>query len=573
MARSKIALLLRMKYRMADNAMAGIRRHLWFHLAVGLGLLFVLVGGGTWFFYKLFFFLMSQPVFGPPLMDRLVGLVLLAFFSMLTFSNLIITLSTTYISREVEFLIGRPFEFSEVFSVKLIESIVYSSWAFAILSFPLFMAYGITRDVPWYFYPLAAVLVIPFLVIPAGLGSIFTLLIAAFLPARRTRTLSVVLGALSILITVVIARFMGLGKLLATAEGDEFLQVMGVLNVGSLPLLPNFWLTQGLTAIGPAVVGDIRFGEYFYWLAMLTSTALFLLQVCRWMVPSMYYRGWCLSKESASTAEVRYEWLSPLAHVDRLLTRLPPPLRALLSKDIKTFWRDPAQWTQLIILFGLLVIYVANLRSAAGYSKTFEVLIEKWRTLISFFNLAATCFILSILTTRFVYPLLSLEGKQFWIIGLAPQKRSRIVWEKYWLCFGASLVIAESVMMLSNYVLQVPAYMKYLSIVTVLLMAFSLTSLSVGLGALTPNFKEDNPARIANGLGGTMNVILSLLYIGLTVAMLLIPAYHIAVGSTDVLFRLKSWAIPYAAVFLLLQATAMGLPMWLGLRKWDRMEF
>jgi len=570
---SRITLVLRAKYRMADNAMKGIRKHLWVHLAVGLGLIFVLIGGGTSFFYALFDFLMNQPVFGPPLMDRLVGLVLLAFFSMLTFSNLIITLSTTYISREVEFLVGRPFQFREIFNVKLIESIIYSSWAFAILSFPLFMAFGLTRQVSWYFYPLAALLVVPFLIIPAALGSIFTLTIAAFLPARRTRTLSVVLGVVSILIMVVIARFMGLGRLLASAEGDEFLQVMGVLNVGSIPLLPNFWLAQGLTSIGPAIKGEVMLKDYLYWLALLISTALFLLQVCYWLVPTLYYRGWCLAKESASTTGARHKWTSPLALIDRLLVRLPPPVRALLSKDIKTFWRDPAQWTQLIILFGLLVIYVANLRSASGYSKTFEILIAKWRTLISFFNLAATCFILSILTTRFVYPLLSLEGKQFWIIGLAPIRRSRIVWEKYWLCFLASLIITESVMMLSNIVLDVTSYMRWLSVVTVLVMAFALTSLSVGLGALTPNFKEDNPARIANGLGGTMNVILSLLYIGLTIAMLLIPAYHYAVGDQAQLTRLRPWLIPYVALFASIQVVVVILPMWLGLRKWEQMEF
>ena len=36
-------------------------------------------------------------------MIRLIKMVLLAFFSMLIFSNLIIMLTTTYISREVEF--------------------------------------------------------------------------------------------------------------------------------------------------------------------------------------------------------------------------------------------------------------------------------------------------------------------------------------------------------------------------------------------------------------------------------------------------------------------------------------
>jgi ABC-2 type transport system permease protein len=115
--------------------------------------------------------------------------------------------------------------------------------------------------------------------------------------------------------------------------------------------------------------------------------------------------------------------------------------------------------------------------------------------------------------------------------------------------------------------------MRWLSVITVLVMAFALTSLSVGLGALTPNFKEDNPARIANGLGGTMNVILSLIYIGATIAWLMIPAYHYAIGNQEMLDRLRPWVLPYLAGGLLLQAVTITLPMILGLRKWNRMEF
>ena len=483
-------------------------------------------------------------------------------------------LSTTYISHEVEFLISQPLEHEDVFNIKLFESMLYSSWAFGILSFPLFISYGMTREVSWLFYPMSLLLILPYLVIPAGLGSTLTMFIAAYFPARRTRALSVVLGGLSIGLMVFFARIMGMGRLMATTKSDDFLEIMGILNVGSIPILPNFWLAQGLSAIAPAdKSGALQVGTYFYWLSMLMSTALFFLVVCQWLAPRLYYRGWCLSKESASTTELEVGKFSILAWLDRLLEYLPAQLRALVSKDSKTFWRDPAQWTQLIILFGLLVIYVGNLRSASGYSKTFEVLISKWRSMISFFNLGATCFILSILTTRFVYPLLSLEGKQFWIIGLAPMRRSKIVWEKFWLCFVSSFFIAEFIMILSNYVLEVSGIMRWMSVVTVLIMAFGLTSLSVGLGALTPNFKEDNPARIANGLGGTLNVILSLIYIGGTIAMLIIPVYIHAVGAEKWILLWDKWVIPYVIVVVLFQVVTIVAPMWFGIRRWNNMEF
>ena len=573
MATAHGALILKAKYRMASNALRGFRHHMYIHLFVGLGLAFVMVGGGTAFFHELFGFLMRQEVFGPPLMDLLVGIVFLAFFSMLIFSNLIITLSTSYISREVDFLMGMPLSNQAVFRQKLVESILYSSWAFAVLSLPFFAALGISRGVPWYFFPMVVLLIVPFLVIPASAGAIITMFVTAFLPARRTRALSLALGLIAVVLALSMAKVMGMGRLLARADEQNFLQIMGILELGSNPLLPSAWMTRGVLALAPGDLGKPDLGAYLYWLGMLSSTALFLLQVSRWLVPPLYYRGWCLSKDSANRTVASQSTWSPFRVIDRWLAILPRQKAALISKDMKTFWRDPSQWTQLVILFGLMVLYIANLKSARRYSATVQFLLTEWRTILAFFNLGATCFILSILTTRFVYPMLSLEGRQFWTVGLAPMKRSTVVWQKYFLCAATALGFALTLMLLSNWVLQIDPFLRSLSVVTIIVMSFALSSLSIGIGAILPNFREDNPARIANGLGGTANAMLSLGYIGLTIAMLVIPVNIYERAGWDMFMRYRVWTGLYAMAFVTLQLSAIVLPMHIGLRKWNRLEF
>ena len=62
----------------------------------------------------------------------------------------------------------------------------------------------------------------------------------------------------------------------------------------------------------------------------------------------------------------------------------------------------------------------------------------------------------------------------------------------------------------------------------------ALSGLAVGLGALYPNFDEDNPARIIAGLGGTLSFLLSLAYIGLVTAVMAVAlggARHFSVLS------------------------------------------
>ena len=54
-----------------------------------------------------------------------------------------------------------------------------------------------------------------------------------------------------------------------------------------------------------------------------------------------------------------------------------------------------------------------------------------WTNLVSFLNLAVVGLILSTFTTRFIYPMLSLEGRRFWVLGLMPVSRETIVWSKF----------------------------------------------------------------------------------------------------------------------------------------------
>ena len=55
------------------------------------------------------------------------------------------------------------------------------------------------------------------------------------------------------------------------------------------------------------------------------------------------------------------------------------------------------------------------------------------------------------------------------------------------------------------------------------LMSASLSGLAVGLGALFPNFKEDNPSKIVSGFGGTSCLVVSFIYMSLFIALIAIP--------------------------------------------------
>jgi ABC-2 type transport system permease protein len=244
----------------------------------------------------------------------------------------------------------------------------------------------------------------------------------------------------------------------------------------------------------------------------------------------------------------------------RLFTFARPDTRALIVKDARMFWRDTTQWGQSVMLFGLLGVYIINLRHF-----TQQLNNPFWINLVAYLNLSACALNLATLTTRFVYPQFSLEGRRLWIIGMAPLGLKRVVKVKYWLASLASLAVTVTLITLSCHLLKMSwdQIAFFASIVTV--MTFSLTGLSVGLGVLYPNMKDANPSKIVSGFGGTLCLVLSFLYILGSVLLL-------AIGTAGFHAHI-SWIVASIVVFCALSVVIGWLPMKLGLRQLDKMEF
>ena len=80
---------------------------------------------------------------GNLLAGKLLGLILLAFFSILLLSNIITALSTFFLAKDLDLLVAAPVGWLRLYLAKLAETIVHSSWMVALLALPIFTAYGI----------------------------------------------------------------------------------------------------------------------------------------------------------------------------------------------------------------------------------------------------------------------------------------------------------------------------------------------------------------------------------------------------------------------------------------------
>jgi ABC-2 type transport system permease protein len=205
-------------------------------------------------------------------------------------------------------------------------------------------------------------------------------------------------------------------------------------------------------------------------------------------------------------------------------------MRAIVLKDLKLFFRDTSQWSQLFLLFALMVVYIYSFKFLPldrAAMPSFYL-----QNLIAFLNLGMVGFVTSAIAVRFVFPAVSLEGTSFWIIRSAPLSISAFLWAKFSSSLLPLLVLAEALIILSNTLLKVTPFMMELGIVTVFMITFGITSLGVGLGAVFPRFKHENVAQIPTGFGGIVYMLITMLFIGAVIIIEAWPTYRIFKAQT-----------------------------------------
>ena len=146
---------------------------------------------------------------------------------------------------------------------------------------------------------------------------------------------------------------------------------------------------------------------------------------------------------------------------------------------------------------------------------------------ISLMNLCGTAILLCAGLSRFIFPLISLEGRKFWILGLTPVSREQILRGKFAFAATGSLVVAEALILRSDVLLGLPWEGVVLHAVAVAVIALGLSGLNVGLGAYLPNFRETDPSKIVVGFGGTVNMVVGLGFLVAVIGLMAVP-FHVA---------------------------------------------
>lgn len=429
------------------------------------------------------------------LLRSLLGLFFFALFFLVALSNALVIWSALFRTRAALFQAQLPVSNRALYWNAAIEGGVWAGWAALVLSVPLVVALGGEALERWRFIAAALAVLLGFLLVCMAAGALGAVLLARLIPVLRRGWRGLVIlaaAATAMLIVVAVGSFEG------TRRTETFLtEVMDQIGFVHNPFLPPSWAQRAMESAGLSVWDD-----WAYFLGLLVLTAATLALAGEWIGVRRLRRDLdllCGRGDGIRRGRSR-AW--------RRIPFLPGDLSILVAKDLRLFLRDPAQIIQFALFFGMLAFYILLLPRIGR-----AFLAEQWWTqAVSLLNMTAVSMALATFTGRFVYPLLSLEGRRLWVLILAPWDRTRVVTGKFAFALLVGVPISVLLVTLSGTLLELaPRVVLYQAYVTVC-MGLGLSAAALGIGARLADYGEDNPAKLVAGYGGTVNLLASLLF-------------------------------------------------------------
>ena len=496
---------------------------------------------------------------GALLAGKLLGLLLLSFAAILLLSNIIAALSSFFLARDLDLLVSSPTDWLSLYGSRLFETALHSSWMVVLLAIPMLAAYGLAFHGGILYIAATIAGFVPFLIIPAALGSAITLVLVNVFPARRTRDILSVIGVLAAAGLVVLFRLIR-PEQLARPEGFRSLvEFISILRGSSSPFLPSDWLQRVL--MGSLTGSGDPLPLYLLW-----STAAGFVVLGALLHWRLYSVGFTRAQEGAQR-------FAREGSGTRLLRRILGPLgtlrRELVLKELRVFFRDSTQWSQLILLAVLVVVYVVNIRylPLTGDGMTFFIV-----NVIPFLNLALSGFVLASIAARFLFPAVSLEGRTWWLLRSSAMSMRDLLWAKFWTGTLPLLVLAVGIVAVTNVLLQVSPFMFAVSVGTITLMTFAIAGLAIGFGTMYPRFESENAAQIPTSFGGLLFMMTAIGLIGVVLVLEARPIYGWlaakSAGDTVAAGDLVTGLAAAAGVCLL----ATFIPLRIAQRRLDAIE-
>lgn len=527
-----IRLFLSMRRRMLQNQVGALEHPTRRSIAlVALALLFWagIYAVSHWFILQT---LAMEPI-GELVVRHLLAMALFFIFVILIFSNLVAAFSSFFLADDLQLLMTSPLRKNPFFTVRFMENAATASWMTLVFGLAPFIAMGVLMRAPVDYYFNLVFVFFSLFVVPSAIAIVLALVLCTVFSARRARHVILFIGGFAFVAILLMFRSLAPEELLRTEMRGTLMETLSNLEGPSQPWMMTTWAHDILWGHlnGTAMLRD---GNETWLLLSVCGAAFF---VAAWAFRALHALAFSRAQEGLAAGMIHNVDQALVkqkrAHAKPIRPARPGRMRlfeVLWRKDAKTFVRDTAQWSQILLVVALVAMYVLNF---SFIEKVVQGGIISSMTL-HFLNMVLSGFVVVAMSARFVFPLISLEGKAFWLIRSSPHPIRNFLSSKWRAAVVPFIVVANLLVVLTNWVVDSSWVMTVCASVTVTLMTAGIVGLAVGLGARFPRFHVDNAAKITTGFGGVLYMMLATTYVLLMLALSVQPIlvlYRLEAGT------------------------------------------
>ncbi|MBN1262886.1 MAG: hypothetical protein JW991_00855 [Candidatus Pacebacteria bacterium] len=459
------------------------------------------------FAYAGFSFLGQYPEASEPIIAYTLAVTFILTLSLTTFSAFATSLTSLFQKDDNHLLLSLPIRSTIIFESRLIDIVLISSWPLLVFGLPQTLGYGLGVGLDW-----GSIFIFLFGFLTLALFSALAGVITAMIISRLWGNLkSAALSWFSFLLTPFLA--WGLIKILLPAPLLVNLESLSIPEIASLiknqfflyEFLPTTWLVNLI----------------IYWpqqsrLALQNLALIFLaylaLLIFAALLKDAFYR-----KTVNQTAAGKFIAgdRDQSGKKGRFFPYfLPGRIGALIEKDWLVIFRSPGQFFQLLFIVFLELIYflIVSQIPIARIRQLFPIWYENKIMALNFLFIS---YLATVLAMKFLFPLISLEGQSSWIIWSAPISRKKVFGAKLISSFLIILIWLEASTALSLKTLDLSLSSAKSFFLANLPLALTLTALTLGIGAIKPNFWEKNAEVLSTSPSGLTATLLCLIYTGL----------------------------------------------------------
>jgi ABC-2 type transport system permease protein len=467
----------------------------------------------------------NQPTLAP-FLETVPVLILAGAFLGILLTSFGVLLSALYLSGDLDFLMAAPVPIRAVFIAKQLQAILPNFGLIALFGLPVLFGLGAAGGYNFLYYPMVVIVLGMLALAAAGTSSLLVMGVARIFPPRRVAE---VLGAVGAIFSIVCSQS---GNFVNAMHLDEQnldpnqipFAAMSRFNAAWNPLS---WAGRGLVNLGRA---EILPALLFLGLTLLLTGGLFLISLQ--VAERLYYSGWAnMQAGGRKKRTAQAKRAAPVrtgAAGSFLAEFIPQPVMGLIRKDFLTLRRDPRNMGQLItpLIVGFMYLFILFRPggvSFEGRGEAPEWFMQLIETGMIYSNIGISLLVGWSLISRLGIMGFSQEGKNYWMLKTAPVGPVRLLIAKMLVAYLPGLVMGTLFMLIISLIRGASISVLLFGLAVVALSIVGAAGINVAFGVVGVNLTWEDPRKMNPGLSGCFSMLLSFLYMGVSVVLFFGP--------------------------------------------------